>query len=70
MQRLLDEGIETRRGIPCAHREPAYEREPWRARRLLETERAAERCLMLPLHSGMTPSDVERVVDALRSACA
>lgn len=30
MQELLDAGISTRRGIMCAHREPAYSsREPW-----------------------------------------
>ena len=29
MQKLLDQRIATRRGIMCAHREPAYNREPW-----------------------------------------
>ena len=29
MQQLLDDGIASRRGIMCAHREPAYCREPW-----------------------------------------
>ncbi|MGH9585091.1 MAG: DegT/DnrJ/EryC1/StrS family aminotransferase, partial [Bryobacteraceae bacterium] len=32
MQAMLDRGIATRRGIMCAHREPAYrEKEPWRS---------------------------------------
>jgi dTDP-4-amino-4,6-dideoxygalactose transaminase len=29
MQAMLDAGIGTRRGIMCAHREPAYQIEPW-----------------------------------------
>ncbi|NJR76810.1 MAG: DegT/DnrJ/EryC1/StrS family aminotransferase, partial [Scytonema sp. CRU_2_7] len=29
MQAMLDAGIATRRGIMCAHREPAYQMEPW-----------------------------------------
>ena len=31
MQALLDRGIATRRGIMCAHREPAYQNQPWRS---------------------------------------
>jgi perosamine synthetase len=31
MQAMLDDGISTRRGVMCAHLEPAYRREPWRA---------------------------------------
>jgi perosamine synthetase len=30
MQTMLDDGIATRRGVMCAHLEPAYRREPWR----------------------------------------
>ena len=29
MQKMLDAGISTRRGIMCAHREPAYQQEAW-----------------------------------------
>jgi perosamine synthetase len=29
MQAMLDAGVSTRRGVMCAHREPAYAREPW-----------------------------------------
>jgi dTDP-4-amino-4,6-dideoxygalactose transaminase len=32
MQTLLDQSIATRRGIMCAHREPAYTQEPWTCR--------------------------------------
>ncbi len=31
MQALLDQGIATRRGIMCAHREPAYQTQSWRS---------------------------------------
>ena len=31
MQAMLDDGISTRRGVMCAHLEPAYRREPWRS---------------------------------------
>jgi perosamine synthetase len=31
MQAMLDDGIATRRGVMCAHLEPAYRREPWRS---------------------------------------
>ena len=44
MQHLLDRGIATRRGVICAHREPAYATEPWRAGAggLAESERAQD----------------------------
>ena len=29
MQKMLDAGVATRRGVMCAHREPAYQTEPW-----------------------------------------
>src|SRR5262245_37190886 len=29
MQRMLVDGVTTRRGIMCAHREPAYQSQPW-----------------------------------------
>jgi perosamine synthetase len=76
MQALLDAGIATRRGIMCAHREPAY-REPayrkavWRAAGpLTESEQAQDEGIILPLYHEMTPSDQERVVTALSAALA
>jgi dTDP-4-amino-4,6-dideoxygalactose transaminase len=67
MQRLLDRGIATRRGIMCTHREPAYAdlaaRHP-----LAESERAQDRCMLLPLYAQMTDAEQDRVVDALREA--
>ncbi len=56
MQRLLDQGIATRRGIMCSHREPAYsDTEPWRAvGSLAASEHAQEHGLILPLYPQMT----------------
>lgn len=30
MQRMQELGVSTRRGVTCSHRQPAYEKEPWR----------------------------------------
>jgi dTDP-4-amino-4,6-dideoxygalactose transaminase len=83
MQRLLDAGIATRRGIMCAHREPAYQVEPWSCgagpgacgcasrtcRRLQHSEQAQDRSILLPLFHQMTGRDQDRVAAALREAC-
>jgi dTDP-4-amino-4,6-dideoxygalactose transaminase len=51
MQTLLERGIATRRGIICAHREPAYRHQEWRsAGTLSESERAQEECILLPIY--------------------
>jgi dTDP-4-amino-4,6-dideoxygalactose transaminase len=77
MQRLLDQNISTRRGIMCAHREPAYEDAgTWRCGKsdcnrkncscLKESERAQEQAIILPLFHQMTERDQERVTTALK----
>lgn len=69
MQSLLDRGIATRRGIMCAHREPAYENQPWRsAGPLCESERAQEQCILLPLYHQLTKEDQELVASSFRAA--
>jgi dTDP-4-amino-4,6-dideoxygalactose transaminase len=68
MQRMLDDGVATRRGVMCSHREPAYAGEPLR-RPLPQSEAAQDRCVILPLFAQMTPADQERVVDTLGRAC-
>jgi len=82
MQRMLDEGIATRRGIMCAHREPAYsDPATWRCAypqcapgpncpNLLESEKAQDYSIILPLFSQMTEMQLERVASSLRAACA
>lgn len=69
MQALLDRGIATRRGIMCAHREPAYGKEPWkRGSALARSERAQDRSILLPLYPGLTADEQRAVVTELRQA--
>lgn len=79
MQRLLDQGVATRRGVHTSHMEPAYEIEPWkcggdrhtcgcaprRCRCLPESERARLRGLLLPLFYHMTDAEQDFVCAAL-----
>ena len=69
MQGLLDEGIATRRGIMCAHREPAHG-VPDRSAALPVSEFAQDRGLLLPLHHTLTDEEQDHVVSALVRACA
>lgn len=83
MQAMLEAGISTRRAVMCAHREPAYRKEPWTCglpptecgcppgpcARLVESERAQDHAIVLPLFHQMTLKDVDRVVAALGQAC-
>jgi dTDP-4-amino-4,6-dideoxygalactose transaminase len=82
MQRLLDDGIPTRRGVMCAHREGSYGDSDWscgsgpgacgcgpaRCERLGESERAQDRTILLPLYPGMTDEEQDRVAGALARA--
>jgi dTDP-4-amino-4,6-dideoxygalactose transaminase len=68
MQHLLDAGISTRRGIMCSHREDAYRDVPVR-HPLLQSERAQDACILLPLFPGMKPDEQERVAEELAAAC-
>ncbi len=82
MQEMLDEGIATRRGIMCAHREPAYaDPATWRCAQasckpgatcpnLAESERAQRQGVILPLFSQMTPEQQDRVASAVHQACS
>lgn len=66
MQRLLDQGIATRRGIMCSHRETPYATEGG-GRKLVESERAQDHAILLPIYAQMTESDQEKVATALRA---
>lgn len=82
MQALLDAGIATRRGVMCAHREPAYPRGTWSCGvpegdcacppsacwRLRQSELAQDAGLILPLFHQMAPADQEAVVRSLEHA--
>jgi perosamine synthetase len=67
MQKLLDQGVSTRRGVMCIHREPAYSDLPcpWP---LPESEKAQDHCILLPLYHQMTESDQDYVVAQLKQA--
>jgi dTDP-4-amino-4,6-dideoxygalactose transaminase len=77
MQAMLDAGIATRRGVQCAHREPAYPRDAWRCACLQsaclclgESERSQDNSLILPLFHQLTAAEQETVAAALRDALA
>jgi len=67
MQAMLDAGVATRRGIMCAHLEPAHADLPLRFP-LPESERARDGCILLPLFAGMTERMQDEVAAALRAA--
>ena len=67
MQKLLDNGISSRRGVVCAHLEPPY-CAAWPRGTLPESEAAQDACIALPLYPGMDPDDVTYIVTALRAA--
>jgi dTDP-4-amino-4,6-dideoxygalactose transaminase len=71
MQRMLDDGIATRRGVINAHSEPAYPHDAWRAAPggLGNSEQVAATSIVLPLYHQMTIEDQDRVIAALTRAC-
>jgi len=69
MQAMLDAGVATRRGIMCAHREPAYKTESWRsAGSLTQSERAQEECILLPLYHQLNYEEQQFIASRLRAA--
>jgi perosamine synthetase len=65
MQNLLDQGIATRRGIMCAHREAPYEDEKQR-HDLRHSEFAQDHSILLPIYAQMTEEDVDMVARNVR----
>jgi dTDP-4-amino-4,6-dideoxygalactose transaminase len=65
MQALLGQGIHTRRGVMCAHREPAYRDLPLRAP-LPVSEFLQDRSIILPLYPELPEEDQDRVITALK----
>lgn len=65
MQRMLDRGVSTRRGVMNAHLEAAYRDA---ALALPNSEREQERGVILPLVPSMTSEQVQAVCGALRAA--
>jgi dTDP-4-amino-4,6-dideoxygalactose transaminase len=66
MQALKDKGIDTRRGVMCAHREPAYGGLPLRFS-LPVSEMLQDRSIILPLFPQMTDHQQQRVITAFLS---
>jgi perosamine synthetase len=64
MQNLLEQGISTRRGIMCSHREPPYF-QPNRPG-LRQSELAQDHSILLPIYAQMTEADQDCVVEALK----
>ena len=67
MQVMLDQGIATRRGIMCTHREAPYQRAD--GYNLPVSEQAQDQTIVLPLYPQMTDEDQEYVCEALKEAC-
>jgi dTDP-4-amino-4,6-dideoxygalactose transaminase len=65
MQSLLDQGIATRRGIMCSHREPVYANEKQR-HDLRQSEMAQDHSILLPIYAQMTEADLAQIAHALR----
>jgi perosamine synthetase len=66
MQAMLDRGVATRRGIMCAHLEPAYSE--LRTAPLPRSEAAQRGCILLPLFPQMTEAMQDEVAFALQAA--
>jgi perosamine synthetase len=69
MQALLDQGIATRRGIMCSHREAPYADDA-RRHDLHHSELAQDHSILLPIYAQMSEADQARVVSALKAELA
>lgn len=73
MQRMLDAGVATRRGVMCMHREHSYPSEAWRSASdesdsLAHSEHAQDHTIVLPLFSSMSEEQQDRVMNELMEA--
>jgi perosamine synthetase len=64
MQRLLERGISTRRGIMSIHREPPYRDEKWN-KVLRHSEAVTDQGLILPLFHQMTEQEQTHIIESL-----
>ena len=67
MQKMLDDGIATRRGVMCSHREVACADLPQRFP-LTVSEQIQDRTIILPLYPQMTEAEQDRVIISLNQA--
>jgi perosamine synthetase len=68
MQRMLNRGIATRRGIMATHREAPYLPGNWDAR-LPVTNLVTDSAMILPLYHQMTEDDQDHVIDSIIQIC-
>jgi len=81
MQYLLDHGISTRRGVMCAHLEPAYQKVIWKESKnemtgsndkfcnhLSVSENIQNNSVILPLYPQMTINEQDKVVSILNQS--
>jgi perosamine synthetase len=69
MQKMLDAGVSTRRGVMNVHREASYPESSWRAASgLAQSEEAQDTTIVLPLYHQLTEDDQDRVIEALAAA--
>lgn len=66
MQKLLDKGIATRRGIMCSHREAPYVNDAPR-HDLRHSESAQDHAILLPIYAQMAEKDLVYVADTLKT---
>lgn len=64
MQKLLDRGISTRRGVMAIHREAPYQNPIW-DEKLANTNIATDSTIILPIYDQMSDEDQEFVVDSI-----
>jgi len=83
MQKLLEKGISTRRGIIPIHQERAYELEKWscgtrqkdcncsvnRCKKLEESEKAGVKAIILPLYPHLTESEQNNIIVEITAFC-
>jgi dTDP-4-amino-4,6-dideoxygalactose transaminase len=70
MEWMLEDGISTRNGVMCAHREPAYSRVDWTPGSTLEqSEKIQDTAIVLPLFHQMSGDEQDAVVESLIRAC-
>jgi len=67
MERLLERGIATRRGIMASHREPLYAKE-YEKIKLPETDNAVKESIILPLFPQMSLEEQDFVISSIQDA--
>lgn len=83
MQSMLDDGVATRRGVMCSHREASYPAETWscagknqacsciskeQCEKLKHSEEAQDQTIILPLFPQMLNDEQDYVIDSLSRA--